>query len=350
MPDWMKALRVAGMLCLPLAHGVCQDHQPQSSLAHYSRAESYLEQDNLQSAANEFREALNGDQDAPWTVVWSHIQLGRIFESTGQHDRAVNEYRQAQRTGDNTNGALDEANKYMREVARARLGASDPAPIRLPRVEPIQKIEPEYTEEARLAELEGTVVLSGIIDEEGFARNLEVTEPIGLGLDEKAVEAVKQWAFRPNVDQDPLKRAIQIEVGFRLPSKQSRWHLIGVQFNTPPGVSRPVFLSALYPIGAGIGPEAMEEGRVLVAIGRLATAKLTFDVDEHGVPANFRIANASEPVWGSEATALVGQWRFQPATRNGIPLSVPCTVEIIWGERELTDSTVEQWRSAMNVQ
>ena len=45
-------------------------------------------------------------------------------------------------------------------------------------------------------------------------------------------------------------------------------------------ISHPVFVNALYPIGAGIGPEAMEEGRVLVAIGRLASAKLTFVVDE----------------------------------------------------------------------
>ncbi|MGP0071993.1 MAG: energy transducer TonB [Bryobacteraceae bacterium] len=322
MPDWMKALSLGGMLCLPLAPGVCQDtrqvpvHRAQrtseSSVAHYRLAESYLQEDNPQSAANE--------------------------------------YRLAQRTGDNTNGALDEANKYMREATRARLGASDSAPVRLRSVEPIQKIEPEYTEEARLAELEGTVVLSGFIDEGGFARNLEVTEPIGLGLDEKAIEAVKQWAFAPNVNREPVQAAAQIEVRFRLPSKQSRWHLIGVQFRTPPGVSRPVFTSALYPIGAGIGPEAMEEGRVLVAIGRLATAKLTFDVDEHGVPTHFQTPLASEPVWGSEATALVGQWRFQPAMSNRIPVSVPCTVELIWGERELTDSTVEQWRSAMNVQ
>lgn len=215
--------------------------------------------------------------------------------------------------------------------------------------EPIQKTEPEYTEEAHTAELEGTVVLGAEIDESGLAQDLQVLQSVGLGLDEKALDAVKQWSFRPSVNPR-VRRVTQIHVDFRLPSKQSRWHLVGVRFQTPAGVSRPVFKSTLYPIGAGIGPEAMEEGRVLVAIGRLAVAQLTFEVDEHGVPVNFRSPNASEPVWGTEATSIVSQWRFTPGNTNGIPVAVPCTVDLLWGERELTDSTVLQWRSAINPQ
>ncbi|HKE32653.1 MAG TPA: hypothetical protein VKD65_13070, partial [Candidatus Angelobacter sp.] len=45
--------------------------------------------------------------------VWSHIGLGKIFDITGQRDRAVNEYRQALQTQDNTQGALDEARRYL---------------------------------------------------------------------------------------------------------------------------------------------------------------------------------------------------------------------------------------------
>jgi TonB family protein len=358
MPDWMRALTLAGLLCLPIAHGFCQEDRgipvhrarvnPISSLAHYRQGEAYLQEDNLQSAANEYRESLNGNLDPTWTVVWSHIQLGRIFDATGQHDRAINEYSQAQKTRDNTDGALDEANNYLQHAGQAIY--LPPPQLRTLIGHPIQKIEPEYTDEARLAELEGTVTLIGWIDEVGVAKNLEVKEPIGLGLDEKAMEAVKQWHFAP-ANPDPLRNlATQIQVGFRLSTKQSRWHLIGVQFDTPAGVNRPTFGSVLYPIGAGIGPEAMEEGRVLVAIGRLATAKLTFDIDDHGVPTHFRTPNASEPVWGSEATGIVGQWRFMPGTKNGIAVPVTCTVELIWGERELSDSTLEQWRSSMNVQ
>jgi Gram-negative bacterial TonB protein C-terminal len=81
---------------------------------------------------------------------------------------------------------------------------------------------------------------------------------------------------------------------------------------------------------------------VLVAIGRLASAKVTFDVDEHGLPRHFQVINSSEPVWGSEATALVGQWRFTPGMRNGIAVPVPCTVELVWGKKKLTSDLERQ--------
>ena len=84
-----------------------------SSLAHYRIAEVFFLQHNYQSAANAYRESLNGDGEPRWTEVWSHVQLGKIFDLTGQRERASNEYRQALQTNDNTAGALDEARKYL---------------------------------------------------------------------------------------------------------------------------------------------------------------------------------------------------------------------------------------------
>lgn len=86
-----------------------------SSLAHYRVGEVFFLMGNYQSAANSFREALNGDQEPAWTVVWSHINLGKIFDITQQRERARNEYQQALRTKDNTQGALEEAAKYLQE-------------------------------------------------------------------------------------------------------------------------------------------------------------------------------------------------------------------------------------------
>ncbi len=84
-----------------------------SSLAHYRIGEVFFLQNNYQSAANEFRESLNGDQEPAWTEVWAHIHLGKIFDITGQRERAVNEYQLAIRTRDNTQSAQDEARKYL---------------------------------------------------------------------------------------------------------------------------------------------------------------------------------------------------------------------------------------------
>ena len=83
-----------------------------SSLAHYRIGELFFKQNNYQQAANEFRAAINGDLDPKWTEVWSHVNLGKIFDVNGQRDRAVNEYKQAIRTHDNTGGAQAEAAKY----------------------------------------------------------------------------------------------------------------------------------------------------------------------------------------------------------------------------------------------
>ena len=86
-----------------------------SSLAHYRIAEVFYLQRNYQASANEYRDSLNGDGEPRWTEVWSYIQLGKIFDITGQRERAVNQYRQAIQTNDNTQGALDEARKYLQK-------------------------------------------------------------------------------------------------------------------------------------------------------------------------------------------------------------------------------------------
>jgi tetratricopeptide (TPR) repeat protein len=89
------------------------DLNKNSSLAHYRIAEIFYFQRNYQSSANAYRAALDGDGDPRWTEVWSRIQLGKIFDITGQRERAVGQYRQALQTNDNTFGALEEARKYL---------------------------------------------------------------------------------------------------------------------------------------------------------------------------------------------------------------------------------------------
>ncbi len=88
---------------------------PNSSLAHYRLGEIYLKLRNYNAAMEEFRRALDGDLDPKWIEVWSHLQLGKIFDVTGQRDRALNEYQRALQTNDNTQGALDKANQYVQK-------------------------------------------------------------------------------------------------------------------------------------------------------------------------------------------------------------------------------------------
>ncbi len=81
----------------------------------------------------------------------------------------------------------------------------------------LAKVEPEYSEEARKAKFQGTVMLYIEVDENGKPKNLRVVRALGLGLDEKAIEAVSRWKFRPGFkDGKAVTVAATVEVNFRL--------------------------------------------------------------------------------------------------------------------------------------
>jgi periplasmic protein TonB len=81
----------------------------------------------------------------------------------------------------------------------------------------LSKVEPEYSEEARKAKWQGVVVLSLIVDETGLAQNIKVVRSLGMGLDQKAIEAVQKWRFVPGKkDNKPVPVYATIEVNFRL--------------------------------------------------------------------------------------------------------------------------------------
>jgi len=86
---------------------------PRNSLTKYRLAESLFMQHQYQASANAFRFALHGDGDPSWTMVWSYIGLGKIFDVTDQRERALIEYQCAIKTNDNTRGALDEAQQLV---------------------------------------------------------------------------------------------------------------------------------------------------------------------------------------------------------------------------------------------
>jgi len=92
-----------------------------------------------------------------------------------------------------------------------RVGGGVTAPIVL------TKKDPEYSEEARKAKYQGMVLLSIVVSTSGTAGDIKVVRSLGLGLDEKAIEAVKQWKFKPGYkDGKPVAVQATIEVNFRL--------------------------------------------------------------------------------------------------------------------------------------
>ncbi|HMG85038.1 MAG TPA: energy transducer TonB [Terracidiphilus sp.] len=81
----------------------------------------------------------------------------------------------------------------------------------------IHSVEPEFSEQARSASLQGTVALQLIVDAEGNPQNIRVTRHLGMGLDEKAMEAVRQYKFRPAMYQGrPVAVQIVVDIDFHL--------------------------------------------------------------------------------------------------------------------------------------
>lgn len=81
----------------------------------------------------------------------------------------------------------------------------------------LRKVEPQYSDDARNARVQGTILFQIVIDELGFPTDIVVLSPLGFGLDEKALEAVSQWRFEPaSRNGKPVKCFAQVEVNFHL--------------------------------------------------------------------------------------------------------------------------------------
>ncbi len=97
-------------------YGAILEQNKNNSLANYRIGEIHFKLHNYNASTESFRAALNGELDPKWVEVWSHVALGKIFDVTGQRDRAINEYQRALQTRDNSQGALDEANRYIQKA------------------------------------------------------------------------------------------------------------------------------------------------------------------------------------------------------------------------------------------
>jgi TonB family protein len=327
----MKALIL--LACFACSNAFAQDAdtlrqqieaRPRSSRLRYDLGVILLDQKIYQAAANEFRAALAGDLDPPEIEGLCHLKLFRIFEATNQPGRAAAE--------------AELALKFYPPEPKAPTLTTNPPQI-------LDHPDPEYTPQAKLAGLEGFVRVHCDIAEDGTLTFAEVSESLGFGLDEKALEAVKQWRFAPATREGhAIAQPLDADVEFHLPNKQSRWHLVGAKFYPGPGVTSPQFADAKYPLGTGITMDALDEGKILGAVGRLGSAAISFDIDEHGEPAHFSVDSSSDALWGQQAINLIRQWRFQPGVKEGVPVKVPCVLELVWGPRELPAESLHQSR------
>ncbi len=185
----------------------------------------------------------------------------------------------------------------------------------------IRKVEPEYTEQARQARYQGAVVLAIEVGADGVPRNIRVQRSLGMGLDEKAVEAVSRWVFQPAMkDSQPVTAASTIEVNFRLaPDAAVSDGAVGSGV-TPAGngVTAPRILSKVEPAYTDEARAAKYQGSV----------ELSVEVGTDGVPQKIVVKRGLGLGLDEKAVEAVSKWRFQPGTRFGVPVTVAATVQV----------------------
>ncbi len=183
----------------------------------------------------------------------------------------------------------------------------------------VAKAPPAYTEEARLAKMEGSVTLSLVVGADGRPRDIQVARPLGLGLDESAVENVQAWQFKPGTKQGmPVDVLVQEEVFFRPQRTLWDWHVVRAIFQTAAPATRPVLIKVKFPATAD------EEEN--------ASVTLAFDVGQNGVPLHPRVVKSSDAKWEVELlAALRAGWRFRPGSIDGRPVTVPASFEFVRG-------------------
>ena len=194
--------------------------------------------------------------------------------------------------------------------------------VSAPRV--ASKQEPEYTEEARIARLQGTVTVSLVVGEDGMQRNIRVLKSLGLGLDEKAIDAIGLWRFTPGEKEGkPVPILATIEVNFRLVDKVfdnvGQWHLTQAAFKPPEEASLPSLIKAKFPHDSS----SEDGGSVVVAL----------DVDERGLPVNIHIEKSSDAKWEEDVMAAAREWRFTPGEKGGAAVVVPLTLEFSFARK-----------------
>jgi TonB family protein len=198
-------------------------------------------------------------------------------------------------------------------ICAATAGAQNVvAPVAL-----MQCRQPEYTEEARLAHLAGIVIMSLTVDDNGVPADIQVVNPVGLGLDESAVACMRQSRYSPaQKDGKPVPLKISVSLAFQQ-HWDSDWHLGAASFHCSDGGARPVLVKTKFPSSTGDH--------------RNVTVCLHLTIGKNGAPRDVQISAPQDARLDKEAAAIVGSWLFRPGTQNRQPVDVPATFTLVHG-------------------
>lgn len=161
-------------------------------------------QNRLEDADSLFRAALAAQDEKSPEAATTRELYANLLDQNNRKDEAAQVRASAAEIRKGARARASTSNAY-------RVGNGVSAPMVL------YKAEPEYSEEARAAKYQGTVVVGVEIGPDGLAHHAQIVQGLGMGLDQKALDAISHWRFKPgSKDGVPVTVAARIEVNFRL--------------------------------------------------------------------------------------------------------------------------------------
>jgi TonB family protein len=164
----------------------------------------------------------------------------------------------------------------------------------------IYQVDPEFSDQARAAGVGGEVLVNLIVDSHGVPQNVHVLRGVGMGLDETAVDAVKQYRFEPAMEGDkPVAVQLSVVVNFQIFRSPTVIHSVPLHYSSEARKNK-------------------ASGDILVGL----------TVDEKGLPQNVHILRGFGMGMDEQAVAAVQRYKFKPFTQGGKPVARPATLQI----------------------
>ncbi len=176
---------------------------------------------------------------------------------------------------------------------------------------PLKKVDAQYPAKAKEERIQGTVTVTTVVGTDGGASDVRVTKPVNKLLDDEAVNAVRQWRFRPGTkDGKAVPVEISIEIGFALEGPTYKAGADGVTMPVPIRQVRPEYSQA--ELSAGIQGVVKLEGVVM----------------PDGSVGKTSVLESLDPALDEQALQALKQWRFKPGTKDGQPVPVLVAFEM----------------------
>jgi TonB family protein len=227
----------------------------------------------------------------------------------------------------NSNGtATDQSHSHVRDSHSTAPFAGVPTAILISEPKLVSKVRASYSEIAKKLGVEGRVSLTVDVTPDGTVSNPRVDRSLGYGLDQKAIEALLKWRFKPAMKYgQAVSYPIPVPFDFRLAGSKApgAWSLGPMVFKSEDGVSAPVLRDGEKPKAV---PELSNESVVL-----------EFTVDPEGLVKNVGSINGPNSMSDFLAGYLY-TWTFQPAMKGGRPTEVTGRVRFFKGK---VDETAE---------